>query len=451
MKFRLLAAGVILSLAVCAQQQFAVQPQQVSFNNQRFDLGKQNILGLVKQQRLDVYGPDLGAEGYKFQIDSVAAKLTANTATGLFYGIQTVKQLVKFDSTTQRYYVPGCTITDYPQYSYRGMHLDVCRHFFSKEVVKQYIDTLSKYRINYFHWHLTDDQGWRIEIQKYPKLTEAGAWRTEKDGSRYGGYYTQADIKEIVQYAAERHVTIIPEIEMPGHSSAAIAAYPWLSCNAENITVPNRWGIFKDIYCPTDSTFQFLRDVLDEVCALFPGPYIHIGGDEVPKDQWKKSPVVKNLMQREQLKNYEQVQHYFMRTMEQYLLTKGKRSMGWGEVTRGGMSDSLIVMSWRGKFAGIKAAKQGNHVVMASRFYCYFDYPQTWKEKKAAWWMTRTTANKVSQFNPQSSLLNSEQSKKVLGAEATLWTEYVPDEKQLWHQLQPRLKVFSRVLWGSKP
>jgi len=369
----------------------------------------------------------------------------------LFYGIQTVKQLVKFDSTTQRYYIPGCTITDYPQYSYRGMHLDVCRHFFSKEVVKQYIDTLSKYRVNYFHWHLTDDQGWRLEIKKYPKLTEAGAWRTEKDGSRYGGYYTQADIKEIVQYAAERHVTIIPEIEMPGHSSAAIAAYPWLSCNAESITVPNRWGIFKDIYCPTDSTFQFLRDVLDEVCALFPGPYIHIGGDEVPKDQWKKSPVVKNLMQREPLKNYEQVQHYFMRTMEQYLLTKGKRSMGWGEVTRGGMSDSLIVMSWRGKLAGIKAARKGNQVVMAPRFYCYFDYPQTWKEKKAAWWMTRNTANKVSQFNPQSSLLSAAQNKKVLGAEATLWTEYVTDEKQLWHQLQPRLKVFSRVLWVGKP
>jgi hexosaminidase len=452
MKFRFLGLCVFLSISVFAQQQFTIQPQQVIFNNQRFDLGKQNILGLVKQQLYaHVYDIDLGPEGYYLIVDSTHATLNATTATGLFYGIQTVKQLVKFDSTTQRYYIPGCTITDYPQYSYRGMHLDVCRHFFSKEVVKQYIDTLSRYRINYFHWHLTDDQGWRIEIKKYPKLTEVGAWRTEKDGSRYGGYYTQADVKEIVQYAAERHVTIIPEIEMPGHSSAAIAAYPWLSCNAENITVPNRWGIFKDIYCPTDSTFQFLRDVLDEVCALFPGPYIHIGGDEVPKDQWKKSAVVKNLMQREQLKNYEQVQHYFMRTMEQYLLTKGKRSMGWGEVTRGGMSDSLIVMSWRGKFAGIKAARQGNQVVMASRFYCYFDYPQTWKEKKAAWWMTRTTVKKVSNFNPKSVSLNEAQNKKIMGAEATLWTEYVADEKQLWHQLQPRLKVFSRVVWGSKP
>lgn len=447
---RVAFAGIILLFAfgLFAQHQFFVQPQQSSFSNQRFDLGKQNILGLVKQEMYTlVYDVDLGEEGYHLIVDSNSAVLKANTTTGLFYGIQTVKQLVKLDSTTQRYYIPGCTITDHPQYSYRGMHLDVCRHFFSKELVKQYIDTLSKYRINYFHWHLTDDQGWRIEIKKYPKLTEVGAWRTETDGSKYGGYYTQADIKEIVQYATERHVTIIPEIEMPGHSSAAVAAYPWLSCGQQSIAVPNRWGIFKDIYCPTDSTFQFLRDVLDEVCELFPSPYIHIGGDEVPKEQWKNSVVVKKLMQREHLKNHEQVQHYFMKTMEQYLLAKGKRSMGWGEVTRGGVSDSMIIMSWRGKFAGIKAAKQGNDVVMASRFYCYFDYPQTWKEKKGAWWMTRTTVKKVSNFNPKSLQLSKARNKKIIGAEATLWTEYVSTEKQLWHQLQPRLKAFSNALW----
>jgi len=335
-------------------------------------------------------------------------------------------------------------------FQYRGMHLDVSRHFFSKPIVKQYIDTLAKYNINYFHWHLTDDQGWRIEIKKYPKLTEVGAWRKEKDGNTYGGFYTQDDIKEIVAYAAKKNIIIVPEIDVPGHSSAAIAAYPWLGCTGKQIEVPNQWGIFRDIYLPSDSTFMFLKDVMDEVCKLFPSKYIHIGGDEVPKQQWRESEFCQKLMKEKNIKSYEALQHFFMKQIEDYLASKGRRCIAWGEAIRGGASDSLIIMSWRGKSAGVKAAKKGNNVIMASRFYCYFDYPQSVKDKKPAFWMTYTSAQKVARFNPYSKLLNADQNKRIIGAEATLWTEYVSTEQQLWHQLLPRLQKFSEALSKSK-
>ncbi len=335
-------------------------------------------------------------------------------------------------------------------YPYRAMHLDVSRHFFSKEIVKQYIDTLAANHLNYFHWHLTDDQGWRIEIKKYPKLTTTGAWRKEKDGSSYGGFYTQDDVREIVKYALQKNITIVPEIEMPGHSSAAIAAYPWLGCKGQAIEVPNRWGVFDDIYCPTDSTFQFLRDVLDEVCELFPSHYIHIGGDEVPKKQWMESAFCRKLMQDKKLKNGEQLQHYFMKQMEDYLLSKGRRSIAWGEAVRGGISDSMIIMSWRGKGAGIKAVKKGNEVIMAPRFTCYFDYPESAKDKKHAWWMTYTPLRKVARFHPTTNLLSKEKNRKIIGGEATLWTEYVMDEKDLWYQLVPRIAAFGNALQNKK-
>jgi len=335
---------------------------------------------------------------------------------------------------------------DSASYAYRGMHLDVSRHFFSKEIVKHYIDTLAKYQLNYFHWHLTDDQGWRIEIKKYPKLTEIGGSRKEKDGTTYGGFYTQEEIKEVVKYAASKNITVIPEIDLPGHSTAAIAAYPFLGCTGNAIQVSNHWGIHKDILCPTDSTFHFLFDVLEEICALFPSPYIHIGGDEVPKEQWKQNAAVKKLMQEKNLKNYEQVQHYFMKTLEDYLLTKGKRSIMWGEAIRGGINESTIVMSWRGKGAGIKAAKHGNQVIMAPRFFCYFDYPQSAKDKKHAWWMTYLPVSKVERFTPDVKFLSKQQNENILGGEATLWTEYVTTEQELWHQLVPRIAALSNAL-----
>ena len=397
---------------------------------------------------LDIQSPLLGNEGYHLIINKDSIRIEANTSNGLWYGKETVAQILN-NKKNEKDSVPCLDIIDYPTYSYRAMHLDVCRHFFSKDFIKKYIDQLAYYKINTLHWHLTDDQGWRIEIKKYPKLTEVGAWRTEKDGTKYGGYYTQDDIKEIVAYAAERFITIIPEIEMPGHSSAALAAYPYLGCTGTQITVPNTWGIKTDIYAPTDTVFKFFQDVMDEVCALFPGRYIHIGGDEAPKAQWKSSPVAQAVMRQNNLKNEEELQHYFMHRVEKYLNSKGKTSIGWGEVVKGGLSDSIVVMSWLSKAAGIKAARHGNNVIMAPRGYCYFDYPQKGDAPKA-FWMLPLPLKKVYSFNPIPGGLLPKEQKHILGGEATLWTEYVTTETQAMHQLFPRLAAMSEALW-TKP
>ncbi|HWB63586.1 MAG TPA: beta-N-acetylhexosaminidase, partial [Chitinophagales bacterium] len=377
-------------------------------------------------------------ESYQLIVTPDSVLVSAHSYRGLFYGTQTATQL--FINSVLTNQMPCVAISDTPQYAYRGMHLDVCRHFFSKEVVEQYIDLMAQLKLNYFHWHLTDDQGWRIEIKKYPRLTTMGAWRTEKDGSKYGGFYTQDDVKEVVAYAAQRYITIVPEIEMPGHSSAAIAAYPWLcSRMADSFAVATTWGVKKDIYCPSDSTFMFLKDVLDEVCALFPGKYVHLGGDEAPKEEWKQSPVAQALMKKEALKDEEELQHYFMKKMMDYLATKGKRCIGWGEIVKGGLSDSVIVMSWLDKKAGVAAAQKGFNVIMTPRFYCYFDYPQSIKDKKQAWWMVYLPIKKVYQFNPVVKSLAPDRQKLIMGGQANVWTEYIPTEKQLWRQVMPRL------------
>ena len=395
---------------------------------------------------LDVKNPILGDEGYRLRVTRDSITIEANTDTGIQYGAITLDQMI---TAAKGVSLPVCDIIDYPAYSYRGMHLDVCRHFFSKEFIKRYIDLLAYYKINTFHWHLTDDQGWRIEIKKYPRLTEVGAWRIEKDSSGYGGFYTQADIREIVAYAKERYITIIPEIEMPGHSSAVLAAYPYLGCTDNQLTVPNTWGIKKDIYAPTDTVFRFFEDVMDEVCELFPSKYIHIGGDEAPKAQWKSSPAAQAVMKQNNLKNEEELQHYFMHRVEQYLNKKGRTAIGWGEVVKGGLSDSIIVMSWLSKDAGIKAAKHGNNVIMAPRGYCYFDYPQEGDAVKAIW-MLPLPLKKVYAFDPMPKGLSVANSKHILGGEATLWTEYVTTEEQALHQLMPRLAALSEALWTSK-
>jgi hexosaminidase len=387
----------------------------------------------------------IGNEGYILVISRDDVYISTNSEQGFYYGMQSYKQIVKAHEGKK---IPCLEIVDQPNYSYRGMHLDVCRHFFSKDFIKRYIDLLAQYKINTFHWHLTDDQGWRIEIKKYPKLTEVGAWRTEKDGSRYGGYYTQQDIKEIVAYAKEHYITIIPEIEMPGHSSAALAAYPSLGCTGNMITVPNTWGIKKDIYAPTDSVFRFFEHVMDEVCDLFPSKYIHIGGDEAPKAQWRSSPIAQAVMKQNNLKNEEELQHYFMHRVENYLAKKGRSAIGWGEVVKGGLSDSIVVMSWLDKSAGIKAAKRGNDVIMAPRGYCYFDYPQK-GDKLKAFWMLPLPLRKVYSFSPKPKGLSEKQSAHIIGAEATLWTEYVQTEEQVLHQLMPRLAALSEALWTS--
>ena len=390
----------------------------------------------------------VGRESYRLQITPDTILIEAPTNNGLFYGCQTLKQLLVAASGTNR--LPVIEIYDSPQYAWRGLEIDVCRHFFDKEIIKQYIDFLVRLKMNVFHWHLTDDQGWRIEIKKYPKLTETGAWRIEKDGSRYGGYYTQQDIKEVVAYAAERYITIVPEIELPGHSSAAIAAYPQLSCKPDELkTVPNRWGILSDIYCPSEFTFQFMRDVLDEVCSLFPGSYIHLGGDEAPKAAWRNSDIAQALIKKENLNGEEELQHYVLKQMEDYLATKGKTVIGWGEIARGGLSDSVIVMSWIDKSAGVKAVKNGNRVIMTPRFFCYFDYPATIKDKKGAWYMTYLPVKKVYSFTPLTKAIK-EKSYLVLGGQANVWTEHIKTPQQLQHQIMPRLAAMAEALW-TKP
>lgn len=403
--------------------------------------GKNIVLRILPAQ-----SDSLTDESYSLSVTRDSVLIEAHTYRGLFYGCQSAQQL--FVNSVLNYEIPCMEITDAPQFAHRGMHLDVCRHFFSKEVVEQYIDLMARLKMNVFHWHLTDDQGWRIEIKKYPRLTEVGGWCTQKDGWKTGGFYTQDEIKEIVAYAAERFITIIPEIELPGHSSAAIAAYPFLSCTPhEPKAVPTTWGIKKDIYCPSDSTFNFLKDVLTEVCALFPGRYIHLGGDEAPKDAWKKSEVAQALIKKENLKNEEELQHFFLKKMEDYLATKGKRCIGWGEIVKGGLSDSVVVMSWLDKNAGVAALAHGNSVIMTPRTFCYFDYPQTIKDKKKAWWMLYLPLRKVYKFDPLPGHLSAEKRKLVLGGQANVWTEYIPDEKQLYHQVMPRLAAMAEALW----
>lgn len=274
-----------------------------------------------------------GDEEYALLINKKSIRIEAKTGRGFFYGIQSLLQMISIDSGVK---VPCVKILDEPNYQYRGMHLDVCRHFFSVDFIKKYIDLMAMYKMNTFHWHLTEDQGWRIEIRKYPKLTEVGAWRTEKDGSRYGGFYTQEQIKEIVAYASDRFITVIPEIELPGHSVAALAAYPELACNEGPFVVENNWGVFDDVYCAgKESTFEFLQNVMLEVIELFPSKYIHIGGDECPKASWKKCSLCQKRIKEEGLKDEHELQSYFIQRMEKFLLTKGRKIIGWDEILEG--------------------------------------------------------------------------------------------------------------------
>jgi hexosaminidase len=330
-------------------------------------------------------------------------------------------------------------------FQYRGVHLDVSRHFFPKETILKFIDTISHFKMNYFHWHLTDDQGWRIEIKKYPLLTEIGAWRKEKDGNIYGGYYTQKEVREIVDYAESKGVTIVPEIDIPGHSSAAIVAYPFLCCNAEPIAVPNRWGIFKSIVCLSDSNIDFYNNVFDEITTLFPSKYIHIGGDEVPKIEWMNSDKVDSFKIKHNLKSLSSSQTFFLNAVALNLIEKGRTPIVWGEALKKGLDKRIVVMSWRGRSAGIKAAKRGYYNIHASRFYTYFDYPMSVKDKKSAWWMTYTSPKKVSKFKPIPKRLTDDQKAKTIGISCTLWTEYISNEEQLWYQLIERLRSFSTI------
>ncbi|WP_316805556.1 beta-N-acetylhexosaminidase [Pedobacter nototheniae] len=402
------------------------------------------------------------ANQYTLTVNQNAVTITANSDTAAFYGIQTLIQLLPVSKTIQLI-IPAVEITDYPRFDYRGMHLDVSRHFFDIAFVKQYIDYLALHKMNYFHWHLTDDHGWRIEIKKYPRLTEVGAWRngsiiglypgTGNDGIRYGGFYTQDEIKEVIKYAADRYITIIPEIEMPAHNMAVLAAYPELGTEpGKKYDVAQTWGIFNkfnNVLQPTEKTFTFLEDVLTEVMNLFPAPYIHIGGDEAAKMWWKQSPVSQQIIKANNLKDESGLQSYFIRRMEKYVNSKGKTIIGWNEILQGGLAPNAIVMSWQGEKGGIEAAKQKHKAIMTPELKLYFNHAQFVKEDSL-------TANKLSplidvyNYEPIPAELTEAQAQYIWGGQGCLWSEYITNPAKVQYMLFPRLDALSEILWSPK-
>jgi hexosaminidase len=383
--------------------------------------------------------------------------ITYSSDASCFYAVNSLFQLIQ--GTEGQYTISKCFLKDYPKFSWRGLHLDVSRHFFTVDEVKRYIDLMAMYKFNKFHWHLTDDQGWRIEIKKYPKLTELGAWRDSTVNAhysttprtysveRYGGYYSQEQIKEIVQYAAQRYITVVPEIEMPGHARAALAAYPELSCTGQQQGVEGLWGVFDDIFCAHESSIQFLKDVLDEVMVLFPSEYIHIGGDEAPKTRWKKCNKCQAVIRENGLKDEHELQSWFITQMDLYLTSKGRKLIGWDEILEGGLSPNATVMSWRGFEGGVEAAKQGHDVIMSPGSHCYFDHYQSKNASEPLAIGGFTPIEKVYQFTPIPKSLTAAEATHVLGGQANLWTEYIPDMKQLEYMVYPRALALSQALW----
>ena len=382
-------------------------------------------------------------EAYNLKIGEYSLTLEANSATGISRGLQSILQLIHLNKERgpndgQRFLLPVITIKDSPKFKHRGLLLDCSRHFYKKEVIKKYIDLLALYKMNVLHWHLTEDQGWRIAIDKYPKLTEIGAWRTELDGTKYGGFYSKEDIKEIVAYAQERHITVIPEIELPGHSQAAIAAYPHLSCTGEQVEVANDWGVFKEIYCAgNDSAFVFLEDVLTEVMGLFPSEYIHIGGDEAPKFRWEHCDKCQKRIKDEGLKDEHGLQSYFISRIEKFLNKNNRQLIGWDEILEGGLSENATVQSWRGMEGGITAANSSHDAIMSPTSHAYFDYD-----------LKAIDLEKVYSFDPIPAELPQDKHHFIIGGECNMWTEHVPDEANLDSKVFPRLLAMSEVLWS---
>lgn len=407
---------------------------------------------------------ELGDEGYRLTINKKNISILANTSAGFFYGVQSLLQLIPNNVLENKndfaeFEFPCLEIIDKPRFSYRGMHLDVCRHFFSVDFIKRYIDLLTMYKFNTFHWHLTDDQGWRIEIRKYPKLTEIAAFRDSTllrgntgspvfDGKKYGGFYTQEQIKEIVKYAADRQITIIPEIEMPGHSLAALSAFPELACTSGPFQTATTWGVFEDIFCTKDQTFEFLTDVLTEVMILFPGKYIHIGGDEAPKNRWQKCPVCQSNIIKHNLKDEHELQSWFVKRIDHFLNENGRQLIGWDEILEGGISPNATIMSWRGLEGGIAASKQGHDAIMTPVSNCYFDYYQADPEFQPFAIGGFTTLKEVYFYEPVPTVLNSDEAQHILGAQANVWTEYLETPAEVEYMILPRMAALAEVDWS---
>ncbi|MNX75168.1 Beta-hexosaminidase [compost metagenome] len=435
-----------------------------------------NYIRLTSQKNIE----GLKSEGYTFKSDKNGVEITGNAAIGTFYGMQTLIQLLPVEKS-KSLAIAAVEVKDEPRFEYRGAMLDVGRHYFPVAFVKKYIDYLALHKMNYFHWHLTEDQGWRIEIKKYPKLTEIGSKRNGSiigsypgkgsDNTPEGGFYTQEEVKDIVKYASDRFITVIPEIEMPGHGSAAIASYPELSCfpnektqlpdnmisakskqemaNGRNKIVQETWGVHSDVYVPSEYTFKFLQDVIDEVVVLFPSKYIHVGGDEAPKDAWKRSEFCQQLIKEKGLKDEHGLQSYFIQRMEKYINGKGRTLIGWDEILEGGLAPNAVVMSWRGEEGGIAAAKENHQVIMTPGSHVYLDHSQTKNEKEVTigGYLPIET---VYGYEPIPKELNEQQAKYVLGAQGNVWTEYMANPAKVEYMIFPRLSALSEVLWSSK-
>jgi hexosaminidase len=410
---------------------------------------------------LQVVTPDtlMPPEWYALGVMRDGIVISATTEEGLFRGTRTLIQLLEQGKGSAS--LPCLSITDQPRFPWRGMHLDVCRHFFPVAFVKKYIDLLARYKMNSFHWHLTEDQGWRIEIKSHPKLTEVGAWRKgsqvgpysrrEYDSIPYGGFYTQDEIREVVAYAAARHINVVPEIEMPGHAMAALAAYPQLGCTGGPYEVQRGWGVFEDVFCAgSDSTFALLEDVLTEVMDLFPSPYIHIGGDECPKEQWKTCAKCQARKKAEGLKDEHELQSYFIQRIEKFVNAKGRKIIGWDEILEGGLAPNATVMSWQGTEGGIAAARSGHYAVMSPGSHCYFDHYQGDPANEPLAIGGYTTVQKVYSYEPIPAELRPEEHKYILGAQGNVWTEYILTSDHVEYMAVPRMLALAEVLWTPK-
>jgi hexosaminidase len=423
--------------------------------------------------------PDSGSdERYRLTVTPSGVKLTAPAVVGVFRGLQTLRQLLPswleqgvgggwrslppVTGTSSSWSIPAVEIEDGPRFAYRGLHLDVGRHFFPPSAVKKYLDLMALYKYNTLHWHLTEDQGWRIAVKRYPKLTQVGGWRSETqvgrdhdpyrgDGQRYGGYYTQDEVRDIVAYAAARHIRVIPEIEMPGHSRAALASYPDLGCDTpDTLTVATSWGVFPQIYCPKEATFTFLENVLTEVMDLFPSRYIHIGGDEAPKAAWRGSDSAQSVILGQDLADEEELQSWFVQRIERFLNAHGRQLIGWDEILQGGLAPGATVMSWRGMQGGIEAARQGHDVIMTPGNYVYFDHYQGDPRAEPLAIGGYTPLDTVYAFEPVPSALTPAQARHVIGAQANVWTEYIPDFRQVEYMAYPRAMALAEVLWSPR-
>lgn len=423
---------------------------------------------IVKNAVLFVEDANLdGVEGsYQLEVTGSGIVVKSNNPVGLFYGFQSIRQLMPAELEAKQvvngieWTVPAVAITDAPHFSYRGLHLDVGRHFFPVDFIKKYIDLLALHKMNVFHWHLTEDQGWRLEIKKYPKLAEIAAYRDETlvghlgvgerkyDGKRYGGYYTQEEAREIVKYAADRFITVIPEIELPGHAQAALTAYPELGCAGGPYKVAKEWGVFKEVYCAgNDKVFEFLEDVLIEVMDIFPSKYIHIGGDECPKERWKECPKCQKRMKEEGCKNEHELQSYFIHRIEKFLNAHGRDIIGWDEILEGGLAPNATVMSWRGIKGGEAAAKQGHDVVMTPNTHFYLDYYQNVAQKEPLAIGGYLPLSKVYSYNPMAGDLTEEEAKHIIGVQGNVWTEYIQESDYVEYMAYPRACAIAEVGW----